>query len=67
MIALPKCYSAMLKTINSGDKLKVAIYIRVSTQDQNLDNQLIPLSEYCKRMGHEYEVFQEKESTRKKI
>jgi DNA invertase Pin-like site-specific DNA recombinase len=43
----------------------MAIYVRVSTTDQNLDNQKIPLIEYCKRMGWEYEVFEEKESTRK--
>jgi len=45
--------------------MKVAIYIRVSTQEQNLDNQRLPLIQYCERMGWEYEVFEEKESTRK--
>lgn len=45
--------------------MKVAIYVRVSTQDQNLDNQKLPLIQYCKRMDWEYEVFEEKESTRK--
>lgn len=45
--------------------MKVAIYCRVSTQEQNLDNQLIPLKKYCDSMGWEYEVFTEKESTRK--
>lgn len=45
--------------------MRVAIYLRVSTQDQNLENQKFPLVEYCGRMGWEYEVFQEKESTRK--
>ena len=44
---------------------KVAIYARVSTQDQNLENQINPLVEYCKRMDYEYEIFEEKESTRK--
>lgn len=44
---------------------KYAIYVRVSTQDQNLDNQIIPLEQYCERMGWEYDLFQEKESTRK--
>ena len=48
------------------DKIKkVAIYVRVSTQDQNLENQINPLVEYCRRMGWTYEIFQEKESTRK--
>lgn len=45
--------------------MKVAIYTRVSTQDQVLDNQIIPLKQYCERMGWEYELFEEKESTRK--
>lgn len=45
--------------------MKVAIYTRVSTEEQNLDNQINLLVEYCKRMGYEYEIFKEKESTRK--
>ncbi len=45
--------------------MKVAIYVRVSRADLNLDNQLIPLKEYAERMNWEYKVFQEKESTRK--
>lgn len=45
--------------------MKVAIYVRVSTQEQELDNQLIPLKQYAERMNWEYEIFQEKESTRK--
>jgi len=48
------------------EKMKnVAIYVRVSTQDQNLENQINPLVQYCERMGWSYELFQEKESTRK--
>lgn len=45
--------------------MKVAIYCRVSRTDQKLENQLIPLKEYCKRMNYNYEVFTEKESSRK--
>ena len=45
--------------------MKFAIYTRVSTQDQNPDAQAQPLIEYCKRFGYEYELFTEKESTRK--
>ena len=45
--------------------MKVAIYLRVSTQDQNLENQRIPLIDYCKRMNWDYIIFEEKESTRK--
>ena len=47
------------------DKMKVAIYARVSRTDQVLENQLIPLKKYCERMEYDYEVFIEKESTRK--
>ena len=45
--------------------MKVAIYVRVSTQDQNLENQTIPLIKYCYSMGWDYSIFKEKESTRK--
>lgn len=45
--------------------MKVAIYVRVSTQDQTVETQKLPLIEYCKRMGWDYELFEEQESTRK--
>ena len=45
--------------------MKVAIYCRVSRTDQILENQINPLVEYCNRMNYEYEIFTEKESTRK--
>ncbi|MEM3154793.1 MAG: recombinase family protein [Candidatus Woesearchaeota archaeon] len=45
--------------------MKVAIYARVSTDEQTTDNQVLPLTQYCERMGWEYEVFTEKESSRK--
>jgi len=45
--------------------MKIAIYCRVSRTDQVLENQINPLVEYCKRMNYEYEIFTEKESTRK--
>lgn len=45
--------------------MKVAIYVRTSKTDQILDNQKIPLIQYCKRMNWEYEIFEEQESTRK--
>lgn len=45
--------------------MKIAIYCRVSTQEQNLDNQKLVLTDYCKRMGWDYEIFEEKESSRK--
>ena len=33
--------------------IKVAIYARVSTQEQETDNQIIQLTEYCTRKGYE--------------
>src|SRR3990167_1967957 len=45
--------------------MKIAIYCRVSREDLNLENQRIQLEEFCKLKGHEYEVFEETESTRK--
>lgn len=45
--------------------MKVAIYVRVSTEDQTVENQNIILIDYCKRMGWDYELFEEVESTRK--
>ena len=46
-------------------KLRFAIYCRVSTQDQNLDNQKNLLIKHANRMGWSFEVFEEKQSTRK--
>lgn len=44
--------------------MKVAAYCRVSTRDQCPENQRLQLEEYAKRMGYEYEIFEETESTR---
>jgi len=45
--------------------MKVAIYIRVSREDLNLMNQQLELEQYAKSRGWDYEIFEEKESTRK--
>lgn len=45
--------------------MKVAIYARVSTEDQTTDNQVFPLKQYCERMGWQYDVFVETQSSRK--
>lgn len=45
--------------------MKVAIYARVSMNDQTVENQIIPLKSYCERMNWQYEIFTEQESTRK--
>jgi DNA invertase Pin-like site-specific DNA recombinase len=45
--------------------MKVAIYTRVSTDDQTNENQILPLKAYCERMGYDYEIFSEVESSRK--
>ncbi len=56
-----------IKTQNNiiMEKLKVAIYCRVSTKDQNPEMQKIELENYAKAMGYDYRTFEEKESTRK--
>ncbi|MBI5066146.1 recombinase family protein [Candidatus Woesearchaeota archaeon] len=42
-----------------------AVYVRVSTEEQNLDMQKLEISNYCQRMGWNYVIYEEKESTRK--
>jgi len=44
---------------------KIALYIRVSTVDQTVENQRIRLIEYADRQNAEYDMFEEVESTRK--
>ena len=44
--------------------MKVAIYCKSSAQDERPERQRADLEEYAKRMGYEYEVFEEKESGR---
>jgi DNA invertase Pin-like site-specific DNA recombinase len=43
----------------------MAIYLRVSTEDQTNLNQLLKLEDYCLKHTYDYEVFQEVESSRK--
>ena len=45
--------------------MKCAIYIRVSRIDLNPENQKLELERFAKAMGWQYEIFEEKESTRK--
>lgn len=45
--------------------MKAAIYLRVSTQEQTVENQKLPLVQFAERMGWEFELYEEKESTRK--
>ncbi|MCJ7571907.1 MAG: recombinase family protein [Candidatus Thermoplasmatota archaeon] len=45
--------------------MKVALYVRVSTKEQNLKMQKDALIEKAKREGWDYALFEEKESTRK--
>jgi len=44
--------------------MKVAIYCKTSTQDERPEKQRADLESYAKRMGYEYEVFEEKDSPR---
>ena len=45
--------------------MKVAIYCRVSTEEQTTENQKRVLIEYSNRNGWEFEIFEETESSRK--
>ena len=45
--------------------MKVALYVRVSTQEQNPEMQKKALIEKAEREGWDYEFFMEKESSRK--
>ncbi|MBI5065060.1 recombinase family protein [Candidatus Woesearchaeota archaeon] len=45
--------------------MKVAIYCRVSTDEQTTENQKIRLVEYAHRQGWQYEIFEETMSSRK--
>jgi DNA invertase Pin-like site-specific DNA recombinase len=45
--------------------MRLALYCRVSTDKQTTENQKIRLVESAERMGYEYEIFEEVESTRK--
>jgi len=44
---------------------KIALYQRVSTVHQTVDNQKIRLIEYAERNGYSYDLYEEIESTRK--
>jgi putative DNA-invertase from lambdoid prophage Rac len=45
--------------------MKIAIYVRVSTQEQTVENQVLRLTEYAQSKGWEYEVYSEVMSSRK--
>lgn len=45
--------------------MKVAIYTRVSTEEQTTENQVLRLTDYAKTKGWDYTVFEETQSTRK--
>ena len=44
---------------------KIALYVRVSTSGQTVDNQKIRLIEYALKNGYSFDIFEETESTRK--
>ncbi len=44
--------------------MKIAIYVRVSTTDQTVENQRLRLTEYATSKGWEYDIFSEVQSTR---
>ncbi len=45
--------------------MRVAIYVRVSTEDQTVENQILRLTEFAQSKNWDYEVFSEVQSTRK--
>lgn len=45
--------------------MKIALYARVSKDDQKPENQKIILEEHAQRQGWDYDYFEERESTRK--
>lgn len=44
---------------------KYAIYLRVSTLDQSVENQKVRLVEYAKQHGFKYDIYEEVESSRR--
>jgi len=46
--------------------MKVALYVRVSTHEQTVENQKIRLIEYCNNLHQSFEIFEEVESSGKK-
>ena len=44
---------------------KVALYARTSTTKQHTENQIMVLREYADRLGYKYDLYEEKESSRK--
>ena len=55
----------MLRNIWGINKMKVALYCRVSTADQHTENQRIRLVEYADKNGYEYDLVEEVMSSRK--
>ena len=49
----------------SKEGLKIAIYARVSTEEQTVENQINILTKYAQRMEWNYEIFTETQSSRK--
>lgn len=43
----------------------IALYVRVSTSDQTVENQKIRLIEFAERNGYSFDIYEEVESTRK--
>jgi len=43
----------------------IALYVRVSTSEQTVENQKIRLIEYAGKNGYSYDIYEETESTRK--
>ncbi|MBN1186690.1 MAG: recombinase family protein [Bacteroidales bacterium] len=44
---------------------KIALYVRVSTSEQTVENQKIRLIDYAEKNGYSFDIYEEVESTRK--
>src|SRR5664280_600515 len=55
----------VLSQLNTHYMRHIALYVRVSTTDQTVENQKIRLIEYANKNSFTYDLFEEVESTRK--
>ena len=61
----PNSFEIQYSLYNHKIMNKIALYSRVSTQNQTTDNQTIRLIEHAKKNGLEYDLYEETESSRK--
>ncbi len=62
---MKRIFDYICDTLKLNEMKKIAIYTRVSTQEQTTKNQTLRLTAYAKEQGWEYTVYEETQSTRK--